>query len=132
MQTIQTLVSSVRSEAGINNLTSQIDAIADVVGKVVGNTESAMSQTGNHDLRSHADPVVKKLADCRQRILDMADEGERIADGAGDDADGEHGDGYRRWAAGLPPVAFEIARETKDLVQRVDAVAAGDVGEDFS
>lgn len=48
------------------------------------------------------------------------------------------GEEFRRWAGGLPPIAFEIAREVKELVQRVDGIDIRMMGgavsgdEDFS
>ncbi|KAL3422168.1 protein SPA2 [Phlyctema vagabunda] len=133
VQTIQSLVSSIRSEAGITAISNQITAIADVVGKVVSSTETAMSSTGNSQLRAQGEPILRKLSNCRERLLDAGEQGRDIADEGRDDDEGERI--WRAWNQSLPPIAFEIARETKELVLRVDVIdggGEGDDGEDFS
>lgn len=120
MQTIQSLVSCIRSDSGVTAITNQISAIADVVGKVVTSTETAMSSTANAELRTQGEPIVRKLSNCRQRLVEAREQGRTIADKEEED-DTE----WRQWTQGLPPIAFEIARETKELVQRVDAIDAG-------
>ncbi|CZS98948.1 related to GRIP1 associated protein 1 [Rhynchosporium agropyri] len=133
VQNIQSLVSSIRSEAGITAITTQINAIADVVGTVVTSTETAMSSTGNSVLRMQGEPIIRKLAGIRQRLIDAGQTGRDIADENRDDDEGERA--WRAWNQSLPPIAFEIARETKELVLRVDVID-GDRGQggddDFS
>ncbi|TVY94244.1 Protein SPA2 [Lachnellula willkommii] len=128
VQNIQSLVSSIRSEAGIGDIAIQITAIADNVGKVVSSTETAMSSTGNAMLRSQGEPILRKLSNCRQRILDAGELGRDIADEGRDDEEGEQA--WRAWNQSLPPIAFEIARETKELVLKVDTIDGGGRGDD--
>jgi hypothetical protein len=119
VQTIQSLVSSIRSEAGITAITGELSAIATVVGRVVSSTETAMSQTGNSPLRATGEPIVKKLAICKEKLMAAEAKGKHIAD-MEDESRSEME--WRMWTQGLPPIAFEIARETKELVQRVDGI----------
>jgi len=93
-----------------------------------------MSTTGNQPLRVQADPVLKKLSGCRQRLIEAGERGKEIADEGREDDEGERI--WRQWNQSLPPIAFEIARETKELVLRVEAID-GDQGrgqgdDDFS
>ncbi|KAK2625580.1 hypothetical protein QTJ16_004892 [Diplocarpon rosae] len=127
VQNIQSLVSSIRSEAGINAISTQIDAIADVVGTVVSSTENAMTSTGNGELRTQGEPIVRKLASIRKRLIEAGSTGRDIADDRDDD-EGERA--WRAWNQSLPPIAFEIARETKELVLRVDVIDGGGNGDD--
>jgi hypothetical protein len=120
VQNIQSLVSSIRSEAGITAISTQITAIANVVGSVVSSTETAMSSTGNGELRIQADPILKKLSGCRQRLVAAGEDGQAIAEEGREDDEGERE--WRQWNQSLPPIAFEIARETKELVLRVDTI----------
>lgn len=130
VQNIQSLVSSIRSEAGIGDISSQITAIADNVGKVVSSTEAAMSSTGNGALRTSGDQILRKLSNCRQRLLDAEEVGREIADEGRDDDEGDRN--WRTWTSSLPPIAFEIARETKELVLKVDTIDGGRGDDDFS
>lgn len=125
VQNIQSLVSSIRSEAGITAISNQITSIASVVGKVVNSTETSMSSTSNGHLRTQAEPILRKLSGCRQRLVDAGEKGRIIADEGREDDEGERL--WRQWNQSLPPIAFEIARETKELVLRVDIID-GDQG----
>lgn len=110
-------------------ISDQIDAIAAVVGKVINSTETAMTSTGNSGLRTQGDPILKKLANCRERLVEAGERGREIADEGRDDDEGERA--WRAWNQSLPPIAFEIARETKELVLRVDVIDS-DRADDFS
>lgn len=120
VQNIQSLVSSIRSEAGITALLNEITGISDVVGTVVSATETAMSSTGNGPLRTQAEPVVRRLAGIRQRLIEAGEVGRAIADEERDDDEGDRA--WRSWTSSLPPIAFQIAHETKDLVTKVDII----------
>lgn len=115
MQTIQSLVGSIRGAADINQIDPLIRSIVDTVGKVTSETEAA----GNGNM-------IGRLAESRQRLMEAGEHGQELAaDGKGeDDRD------WRMWTQTLPPIAFEIARETKDLVQRVDHLLV--TNDDFS
>ncbi|KAM3067615.1 component of the polarisome [Clarireedia jacksonii] len=131
VQNIQSLVASIRSDGGINAISNGIDAIANVVGDVVAATEDVMNS--NTALRSQSQPVLQKLSACRERILDAGYKGRMIANEGRDDDEGDAE--WRAWNQSLPPIAFEIARETKELVLRVDVLdGEGAIGgdDDFS
>ncbi|OTB19283.1 hypothetical protein K445DRAFT_18891 [Daldinia sp. EC12] len=118
VQTIQGLVGSIRGDASIQQISEEITSITDVVGKVVAETEAS----GNGgDMTEH-------LAACRQRLLEAGDRGKELAArGLGeDDRD------WRMWTQTLPPIAFEIVRETKELVQRIDSLVISPTADDFS
>lgn len=111
VQTIQGLVSSIRGAADMNQIDPQLRTIIDTVGQVISETDKA----GHGDL-------VGRLYDSQQRLIEAGERGYDLAeDGrAGDEADRD----WRMWTQTLPPLAFEIARETKELVQRVDQLIA--------
>lgn len=96
-----------------------------------------MSSTGNFELRQKGEPILRSLSQSREQILAKGVEGRAIADAEREDDEGERQ--WRAWNQSLPPIAFEIARETKELVGLVDFLdgavnGAGDEGidEDFS
>lgn len=95
-----------------------------------------MSATGNSALRVQGEPILNQLSNCRTRLLEANDKGRAIARDGRDDEEGERA--WRSWNQSLPPIAFEIARETKELVLRVDVIDAeqgrrgGGGDEDFS
>ncbi|KAI1823318.1 hypothetical protein F4861DRAFT_531638 [Xylaria intraflava] len=114
---IQEFVGSIRRNAPIEQINKGIESIADVVDKVVSETEDNGITT-----------EVEGLAACRQRLLEAGDHGKNIAaHGLEDDDDLA----WRMWTQTLPPIAFEIVRETKELVQRIDHMASP-AAEEFS
>ncbi|KAI9648702.1 component of the polarisome [Ciborinia camelliae] len=126
VQNIQSLVSSIRSEGGIDAISTQIDAIANVVGEVVASTEEAM--INNPALRSQSQPVLTKLSGCRERIMTAGEQGREIANERRGDNEGDAE--WKAWNQSLPPIAFEIARETKELVLRIDVLGGEGGGDD--
>lgn len=130
-------------------ISTHINAISDVVGKVISATESAMirqqhkHQNPNpnsiHDndndrynnnnpnnnpnnntitLRDRAGPIIRILADCRDSLAEVGEEGSRAMSASE----------MREVTGKLPPIAFRIARETKELVQRLDQMEMMGVG----
>ncbi|KAG0651676.1 spa2 [Hyphodiscus hymeniophilus] len=134
VQDIQSLVKSIRADSGITAISAQITAIADVVGKVVSSTETAMSSSANGPLRSQGGPILKELSACRQRLVEAGERGRAIADEGREDDEGDRE--WRAWNQALPPIAFEIAKQTKKLVIEVDVLdgqpGRGGGDDDFS
>lgn len=117
VETIQGLVASIRGDAPITRINEEIAQIADIVGKIVSETQETATGDG----------FVDRLISCRQRLLEAGDHGQDLAGrglGAGDRE-------WRMWTQTLPPIAFEIARETKELVERIGRMVLNN-GEDYS
>ncbi|KAI0169892.1 hypothetical protein GGR52DRAFT_487168 [Hypoxylon sp. FL1284] len=118
VQTIQGLVGSIRGDAPLQQINDEIESIASVVGRVVEETES----------HGNGGEMTQRLSACRQRLLEAGDRGRDLADRGLGETDRE----WRMWTQTLPPIAFEIVRETKELVQRVDRLVLSPAAEDFS
>ncbi|KAJ5808165.1 Spa2 homology (SHD) of GIT [Penicillium riverlandense] len=113
VQSIQSLVASIRAEDGLTTVQTHVSAISDVVANVVSSTEHLVHErSSDKALRERAEPIVQVLDECRARLEGTA-------------ADGP--DAINK----LPPIAFEIARQTKELVHRLDTAANGYDDEDF-
>ncbi|KAK6070158.1 hypothetical protein SCUP515_08642 [Seiridium cupressi] len=117
VETIQGLVASIRGDAPITQINDEIAQIAEIVGKIVSETEGTRS----------GGPLVDRLTSCRQRLLEASDHGQDLASRGLGSSDRE----WRMWTQTLPPIAFEIARETKELVERIGRMVMND-GDDFS
>jgi hypothetical protein len=94
----------------MTTICSHINAIAIVVGRVVSSTKTTIAQTGNPALADRADQILQILADCKIKLEKAEMESAKISGHAR----------LREFTNGLPPIAFQIARETKELVQRID------------
>lgn len=115
-------MSSIRSESGINTVSSELQSISSVITKIIDQTDN------NRNLISTADPIVQRLKSCRSKIESKNIEGRKIVD----ESDGDAGAAeWKTWTQSLPPVAFEVVRETKELVHRIDNLGAGGA-DDFS
>ena len=121
MQSIQSLVGSIRAEDNPLIIKDHIDDISAILGKVVSETQQTLSNTDNSALRDQANPTVDTLAECRAGLLEASVEIDRINDATA----------WKEFTKMLPPLAFKIARETKELVQRLDHIGAGDDDDDF-
>lgn len=88
-----------------------LSTISDIVSEVIDSTKSALP--GSCSLREQVEPQFHKLSKCRGRLMKASAESETLAT-----ADKTK---VREFMSRLPPLAFEIARETKELVQWVDS-----------
>jgi G protein-coupled receptor kinase-interacting protein 1 C term len=113
VRSIQSLVGSVRAEADLDQIRTHISTIANVVGEVISATENSLP--GLASLLGRVEPVIHNLANCNSRLMSASAESERLGDKGR----------VRSFMSKLPPLAFEIARETKELVQRVDTAEQG-------
>ena len=116
MQSIQSLVGSIRADDNPLTVKDHIDGIASILSKVVSETQQTLSNTNNRTLRSQAKPTVETLAESRSRLLDASVEVDRINDAIA----------WKENTKMLPPLAFKVARETKELVQKLDQVEGGE------
>ncbi|KAL2270016.1 hypothetical protein VTJ83DRAFT_2200 [Remersonia thermophila] len=127
VQTIQNLVQLVRDDAGIEQVSEEIGVITDVVGQVTSEVQRAAPGGPQR-----AAELVRWLADCRERFAEAGGRGAEIAAQARDNGqDVRSQKEWRMWTQTLPPIAFEIAREMKELVSKVER-ADMEEGDDFS
>ncbi|KAL4811012.1 hypothetical protein BDV18DRAFT_128397 [Aspergillus unguis] len=120
VQSIQSLVASIRGEESMTAVRTHVSAIASIVTNVSASTEHLVTKPEtNPVLRQRAGTSIETLEYQRSRLVGAAAQGEQASD------PGE----LRTYTNQLPPIAFEIARETKELVHRLD-IADHDVGGD--
>jgi hypothetical protein len=115
VQSITSLVDAIRGEAAANTIQNHITTIAGTIENVVNSVERTGGEPTTYKalLAEKSGPILKLLQECRSNILQM---------GLAED---------RESMQKLPPLAFQIARETKELVSRIMAIEAGR-DEDFS
>ncbi|KXJ96160.1 hypothetical protein Micbo1qcDRAFT_172430 [Microdochium bolleyi] len=118
VQNIQTLVDYVRRDSPMQEIDAQINAVGDVVSNILYETEPI----------ERTDDIQERLTACRQRLFEAGDQGKELSSRGLKAGDRE----WRMWTQTLPPIAFELARETKELMQRIDRLAEGAAAEDFS
>lgn len=122
---VQSLVALVRSSppSVLQPLTKELTSISSVVSTIISAMDNSMAS--DTSLRNSAGAIVDKLEKCREKVLDAIDAGPEA-----NSVDGREDGEWEQWCQGLPPIAFEIARETKELVKVVDMV--GGQEDDFA
>jgi hypothetical protein len=85
------------------------------ISTTIENIVNSVDRTGNEPssyqgtLREKSGPIVLILQDCREQMLQLSNESSND----------------REAVQQLPPLAFRIARETKELVSRVMGIEVG-------
>ena len=128
VSSIQSLVASIRAEDAMPTIRNRLTDIASVVGNVVSATQSfgQKSSSISTSLADKAAATVQTLTECKSKLLHASEDSKRL-DGSSDKG------AVKGFTQRLPPLAFEVARETKELVQKIETVSAGDAsGDDFA
>ncbi|KAJ0419258.1 hypothetical protein BJY00DRAFT_164983 [Aspergillus carlsbadensis] len=113
VQSIQYLVASIRGEEPITTIRTHVSAIASIVTNVSQSTEHYINKPDtNAARRQHVGTSIETLEHQRSRLVGAAAEGE----GSSDPAES------RSFITQLPPIAFELARKTRELVQQLDTM----------
>ena len=112
---------SIRAEDNPAIVKEHLNEVASILGKLVTETQYTVSETDSKLLRDRAEPIVLTLAGCQSKLLDAGVEGDSIRDATR----------WKDFSKKLPPLAFEVARETKELVQRLDQIGDEGINDDF-
>lgn len=124
VQSITSLVDAIRNDDATAPIQTHISTIAGTIGNVVTAVERTSNETSSYQtlLIEKSQPIVLILQDCREKLLQ-----------AGADSTAYNGTPQSKEVIQtLPPLAFQVARETKELVSRIMAIEAGRGEEDFS
>ncbi|KOS19136.1 Uncharacterized protein ESCO_000333 [Escovopsis weberi] len=114
---IQALINCIRSETSLSNISEAVKAISAIVDRMVAETRAG----------GYGDAVARLLAS-RDRLLNANRRGEEMAN-AGSRVGGAE---WRSWMQTLPPIAFEIARESKEVAQKIGQSMSSSDLDDFS
>lgn len=109
---IQTLVSSIRTSAPPPDILDTIVSITSTTSQIINQTHACVPTS------SPARSISQRLASEVEKMEQQGREGEEI----------ENEKDWNSYVKGLPPLAFEIAREVKELGAWVE----GEMGGDFS
>lgn len=110
-------MNTIRGDAEMRQITGEIGSINAVVSNIISETQA-------YGLGEMA----ASLANCRARLLEAADQGQDMAN-IGMDTNSHE---WRMWVQTLPPIAFGLAREAKELAQQADDMARPGRPDDFS
>ncbi|KAH7273708.1 component of the polarisome [Fusarium solani] len=114
---VQKLVNTIRGDADMEQIMDDIGSISAIVGRIISDTQS-----------SGFGEMATQLTHYRARLLESGDQGQDMAN-IGMNTNSHE---WRMWVQTLPPIAFEMVRESKELVQQLDNVARSGRADDFS
>lgn len=117
MSAVQSLVNCVRGDADIWQIADDVESISATVSSIV-----VAANASNYGAE------VSRLDSCRERLVEAGQRGRDLADSGAGQGDRE----WRMWAQSLPPIAFEITRETKELPQRIGGSSVRNGADEFS
>ncbi|KAJ2906430.1 hypothetical protein MKZ38_001790 [Zalerion maritima] len=104
---IQNLVQSIRDpNAPMTKINEEIDVIGEIIGRVI----QTMEASGN------GGDILYNLQEFRQRLYEAGEQGQDLV-GSGV---AENDNRWGMWKNTLPPIAFGVVREMKELLSRVD------------
>ncbi|EXJ83296.1 hypothetical protein A1O1_06915 [Capronia coronata CBS 617.96] len=124
VQSITAMVDAIRGEEGMPAIRNHIDTVAGTIENIVGSVERTANESSSYQatLREKSRASATMLQGCREKLLKTS------SDCAADDNEPEN----KELTQKLPPIAFQIARETKELVSRIMAIEVGPGDDDFS
>jgi hypothetical protein len=113
---VHNLVECIRANGNIRQISMEIDSINDIVGNLVSETQN----TGRGSM-------VTRLSKCRDHLVEAKHRGQDLADSGAQEQE------WGIWTQTLPPIAFEVAQEAKELVDAIgELVASSRDADDFS
>jgi len=125
VQSVDAIVGSVRNEDSLPVLRSHIASIVNVADNVLNAVMASSEDTSSYQvaLKDRAIPMAHNLADCREKLMDASD----VSQGLDTTASA------KELVNRLPPLAFQMARQTKEIAQQIEGLQAGaGKDEDFS
>jgi hypothetical protein len=126
VESIQVLIEAIRREESMGNIRNNIDRIAGTVEAVLAASERGSQEATSYrnEWQTQTGPLQDNLEDCKNKLLQVGDDSQAYADDAPS----------KDFTQKLPPLAFQVARETRELVRRVQNIRTGGGGgdDDFS
>lgn len=113
---VHNLVECIRANGNIHQISMEINSINDIVSNLVSETQK--SGRGN---------MVIRLSECRNHLLEASHRGQDIAESGAQEKE------WGIWTQTLPPIAFKVAQEAKELVDAIgELVASSRDADEFS
>jgi hypothetical protein len=125
VESIQVLIEAIRREESIMNIRNNIDRIVSTVEAVIAASARGTEKPTSYrnEWQAQTAPIQDNLEDCKNKLLRAGDDSQNY----------DYNMPAKEFTQKLPPLAFQVARETRELVRRVQGIRTGDAGEeDFS
>jgi hypothetical protein len=108
------------------NIQDNIDKIAETVEAVLLATDRGSQEPTSYrsEWQTQTADIQEKLQECRTKLMQAGDESQEYNGGSPS----------KSFTQKLPPLAFQVARETRELVRRIQTIRARGtpIEDDFS
>ncbi|KAL9007055.1 MAG: hypothetical protein Q9188_000178 [Gyalolechia gomerana] len=115
VESIQLLHACIRDDSNPATVRGRLDGIATIVGKMVSDTQHTIESTRDSKLYDQTGPGVSMLANSWAKVTEASVRCGEIHDMQT----------WSKFKETVPPLAFAVARETENLVQRLDQLDGG-------
>lgn len=124
VQSITSMVDAIRNDDATATIRGHITMIAGAIDNVGSSVERTANEPSSYQasLTDKSQSIVSILHDCRAQLV-QASTDLTVYEGKPES---------KMVTQQLPPLAFQIARETKELVSRIMAIEVGRRDDDFS
>jgi hypothetical protein len=124
IRNIQSLVSTIRDpQSPPLAIRDHLTAIATIAGVVVKESTRTINASASRSLRLGLEPIVRSLEGSRAKVLAAEDDGDQV------ETEAE----WKEFIKRLPPIAFDMAKELKKLLGKVESITGGaPASEDFA
>ena len=122
-ESIQILIEAIRAEENMSRIGTNLERIVNTVDSVLETSATGASEPSPYqaEWRSQTAAIEQKLEEGNQRLLQACHEAESY----------NQQSSAKEFTQKLPPLAFQVARETRELVRRVQELKSGE-DDDFS
>jgi len=118
------LIEAIRGEEALSTVRTSIDRIASTVDSVVAGADRGSSEPSSYqaEWRQQTGPIQDNLHQYRNQLVKARNDSQAY----------DNHPEARQFTQTLPPLAFQIARETRELVRRIQGIRLGGGDDDFS
>ncbi|KZF24415.1 hypothetical protein L228DRAFT_96047 [Xylona heveae TC161] len=124
VEAIRRLVDSIQSDDRPSTIRNHLENITSMIGKIVSATDEAMDSPGNESLRENAGPIIKILSSRRSDLMTALAQAENVEQE-------QEPAVTKEFRYKLRPLAFEVAKQIKELVSQVEAVDEANEDDNF-
>ena len=116
-ESIQVLIEVIRAEEPISSVRNNLERIVGTVERVLSSSARGGNDPSPYqaEWRSQTGEIEQKLEEVNQRLLRASHEAESF----------NQKSSAKEFTQKLPPLAFQVARETRELVRRVQELRSG-------
>ena len=124
VESISILIETIRGDQPLPVVRDNIHSIVDAVDSILAGAGRGSNEPSSYqgELKLQTSPIQNNLEDCKIRLMRASQDSHAL----------DNQPSAKGFAQKIPPLAFQIGKETRELVRRVQNIRAGGGDDDFS